>query len=154
MRSFRRTAKSLSLALPLALVLGACEDVIQPEPEPDVATMRLTIGTTNPQIVTVRRSDGQVTGGPISIRVNTPTTVTVQWLNAAGQPDPVAMSDEFELRVEPLTPTTITYTKIDDHSGTLNATATTTTGSGTFKLFHKAEGHEDFEAPVPITVTQ
>lgn len=140
--------------LPAVLFIAACDDIADPEPEPDVATMRLTIGATNPQIVTVNAATGDVTGGPISIRVNTPTALSVEWLNAAGTPDPVASSGEFELRIDPLTPAAITYTRIGDRNGTLNATATTTTGSGTFQLFHKTAGHEDLERIVPIVVTQ
>lgn len=126
----------------LAATAMACEDVTEAEPEPDVSTLRLVIGTTNQQTITVTNT-GVVTGGPIALRVNTPLQVTATFLNDAGQPDPVAMSDEFRLDVTAVSPASITYTPATDFTGSI-AGSSTTTGSARFSLYHKSEGHPDW----------
>lgn len=136
------------IAAAAALVVGltACDDdPTDVEPEPDVEAVRLVIGTT-----TVTISGGVVTGGPVTIPVGD-TNVTATFLNSAGVQDPIAHSDEFELRIESSDDAIASFTSTGDFTGTIHGNAT---GSAVLdiQLFHIAEQHEDFEQPLPITV--
>jgi hypothetical protein len=160
-----RNRWTLPLALVSALTLSACEDVSDPEEEePDIATMRIVVGSGgSAQTVNVARTGCTATGGPITLAQNVTTPVTISFLNAAGQPDANA-SDATIFRVagatsgtttaaEPApTPGTITWARTGNFAGTLRGTAVTTSGSVTFSAFHIEEGHPDFECAVAITV--
>jgi hypothetical protein len=145
--------RSAIVVLVASMLAAGCKKTTSTEEhEPDVKTMRITVGGAGGQVVNVS-STGVVTGGPITITVNTATTITVSWLNSAGTPDAEANGDEFQVNVTSITPGTITFTRTGDHAGTLTGTATTTSGSAQFALFHKAEAHEDFGPfTVPISV--
>jgi hypothetical protein len=150
------------IILPLALVavLAACRDTTDPEPEPDVATLRLTIGTTSPQTVTVATNPGcAVTGGPINLTVNQARAISASFLNAAGEPDPVAndpatfklAGGEGQQNPTP-TPPSIEFTRTGPFAGTLTGTAAAQ-GSVFLSLLHIEEGHEDWgPCSVPISV--
>jgi hypothetical protein len=152
-----RTWTLCSIAL---LALTACKDTTDPDHEPDVATLRLVVGTTNAQTVTVATGCA-VTGGPISLTVNQARTVSATFLNASGQPDPVANdADEFQLaggegQADPVpSPSSITFTRSGPFTGSLTGTAATTAGSMFVSLLHPVEGHEDWgPCAVPITVS-
>jgi len=137
-----------------AIAFGGCKKKsTEVEQEPEVATMRLTIGTgATAQTVNVNAATGVVTGGPISIKVNTATTIAATWLKADGSTDAIASTSEFQLNIAGLSPTSITFARTGDFTGTLTGTATTTSGTGMFSLFHKGEGHEEFEWAVTIHV--
>ncbi len=151
------------VALALALAVGACDDTDPVgEAEPDIVTMRITVGTAAPATVNVT-VDGCVESGPIMIPINTTVPITVVFLDAAGQPDPIA-SDPTVFRLtgsdaphgaEPApTPATIVWARTGQFAGTLRGSAATTTGSVFFSAFHEEEGHEDAgPCEVPITVT-
>ena len=132
------------------LLLGGCDDDddgTNPEPEPEVVTMRLTTGA---QVVTVT-NNGTVTNGPILIPVGT-TALTIEFLDDTGNPDPLVTDADFEARVIP-DPTTIldaarntafTFTLEGVSAGSANLSA---------ELFHLGEGHSDFGPfDVPVTV--
>lgn len=152
-------AKRASLVLCAILAVTACKDTADPEPEPDVSSLRLTIGATNAQTVNVATNPGcAVTGGPITLKVNTPTAITGSFLNAGGTADPIANSSDFRMagtttngEIAP-TPNTITFTRTGNFSGTLNGTATTTAGSASFALVHIEEGHADW-GPCTVAIS-
>ena len=143
------------------LATAACKDTNGAEEEPDISSLRLTIGAANAQTVTIGSNPGcSVTGGPITIPINTTVSVTGSFLNSANSPDPVAndatvfrMSGNDGAEIAP-TPTTIVWTRTGPFTGTLRGSAATTTGSMQVVAFHLEEQHEDWgECTVPITVT-
>lgn len=152
------------LALPLAflMTIAACKDTADPEPEPEIVTMRITIGTGTAQTVNVAKS-GCVASNPIVLALNATTAITISFLNAAGQPDAIA-NDPATFRLagaatattvapEPVpTPSTITWARTGTFAGTLRGTAATTSGTATFSALHVEEGHADFECAVAIIV--
>jgi hypothetical protein len=148
----RRTIPVLSLAL-LAATAVACSDdeLVSPEQEPQVATMRLTVNTTAGTSTVNVSENGTVTGGPLLIANN--GTLTAQFLRADGTPDPLAAGFEFELRVTPATPANLTFTRTGQFGGTLTVTglASNATTTAQFALFHTEEGHADF-GPFPVTM--
>lgn len=151
-----------SLALVLALAIGACDDTDPVEAEPDIVTMHITVGTATPATVNVV-VDGCVESGPITIPINTTVPITVAFLTTGGVPDPIASDPTiFKLTgndtphgAEPApTPASIVWTRTGQFAGTLRGSAATTTGSVFLSAFHMEEGHEDAgPCEVPITVT-
>ena len=148
----RRTAQILSLAL-IATAAVACSDdeLISPDEEPQVATMRLAVSTAAGTSTVDVSENGTVTGGPLLIANN--GTLTAQFLRVDGTPDPLAAGFGFELRVTPATPANLTFTRTGQFSGTLTITglASNATTTAQFVLFHTEEGHEDF-GPFPVTM--
>lgn len=135
--------------LALSLATGACGDdpmVMDEEEEPEVAIMRLTVGT---QTIDVGET-GTVTGGPIAIPVGS-TAVSVVWLKADGTPEDIVDDVEFQLNVDSNNTSVVTFSRTDAFSGSLVGVGA---GSTTldFSLFHKLEMHEDF-GPFPVSVT-
>ncbi|MDX2193928.1 MAG: hypothetical protein NW201_11275 [Gemmatimonadales bacterium] len=125
--------------------------------EPAVATMRLTITPAGgaAQVVNVN-SSGVATPASITLPVNTNATIASQWLRADGSADPLVTATTFRLEVRNL-PGSMTFTRTDNFSGTLRATAAGNFAGGSaprFELFHIQENHEDFGPfSVPVTVT-
>ena len=144
----RLTHRRIGFALvvfPLALWVGACDDdPVAQEPEPEVATMRLTVGT---QTITVS-DNGTVTGGPIMVTGT--VTISAEFLRADGTPDPLVTAAEFQLNADPANTGTVTFTRTSEFAGTLTGVSAGTTEIE-FSLFHKAEQHEDF-GPFPVSV--
>jgi hypothetical protein len=144
-----RKASALAAILLLALTAAGCNDSgTEPDDdEPNVATMRLTVGQ---QTINVNARTGAVTGGPIVIPVGN-TAVSAQFLLDNGQPDPVATSASFRLDVDPANTQVVTFARTSAFAGTLQGLQA---GSTTilFGLFHLGEGHEEFEWPVPVQV--
>lgn len=145
MRSPSRRLTVLILFAAGALGL-ACDDSTEPEPEPEVATLRLIVGGSDTIEVA---TGGAVTGGPITIAGN--TTVVAEWLRGDGTEDPVVDATTFELAVEVDDESIVTFTRTGAFAGTLNKVAAGST-SATFALFHVEEGHEDF-GPFPVSIT-
>ena len=157
-------AKSASIALAIALLtVAGCKDVSDPEPEPEIESLQLMVFAPNPQTITVATNPGcAVTGGPITIPINTDVEISASFLNAAGQPDPIANNllifrlsgSNTPTGAEPApTPSTIEWTRIAPFRGTLRGSVATI-GSVQFSAFHLEEGHEDWgPCTVPITVT-
>jgi len=140
----RRLAGAALFAL--GLTLAACNST-EPEEEPEVATMRLTIGA---QTVNVNES-GVVTGGPIAISAN--TAISVQWLKDDGSVETLVTSADFQVNVTSNNAAVVTFSRSSAFAGTLVKVAA---GSSVlnFSLFHVLEGHEDFGPfPVPVTVS-
>jgi hypothetical protein len=131
-----------------AASLTACEDdPVVEDPEPEVATMRLTIGS---QTVDVDDT-GAVTGGPIALTTAVNPTISVQWLKADGTAETLVTSAEFQLNATPANAAIVTFTRASAFAGTLDGL---TAGSTTieFSLFHLEEMHEDF-GPFDVQVT-
>jgi hypothetical protein len=124
----------------------ACDD--DPgEAEPEVATLRIIIGTDTVEV----DEFGNVTGGPISIPTGA-TSLTAEWLRADGSPEPLVDDAEFDLQGVPANTGVVTFSSATVFTGTLTGVAS---GSTTidFALFHTAEQHEDFGPhTVPVTV--
>jgi hypothetical protein len=141
----RRRPFVLGTMLTVLFLGTACDDETPVEPEPMVATMRLTVGS---QTVDVA-SNGAVTGGPIVISAN--TAISAQWLLANGMPEPLVTAAEFQLNATPADMGVVTFTRTSAFAGTLNKV---TTGSTTiaFALYHIEEMHEDF-GPHNVSIT-
>lgn len=135
------------LALAVATTGAACSSSTEPEVEPDAVTMRIIAGD---QTVDVRVSDGQVTGGPITIGVGS-TAIEVQFLLDNGQPDPVVTAAQFRADVEPTNEAVVTFARTGPFTGTLTGVATGQTAV-TFSLFHLPANHEEFDHPVTVVV--
>ena len=140
----RRLAGVMLLALGIAL--GGCEDdPVVPDPEPEVATMRLTIGAQTIDI----DDTGVVTGGPIAMSAN--TAISVQWLKANGTPETIVTAAEFQLDVTTDNASVVTFSRSTAFTGNLVKAAAGSTILR-FSLFHIIEGHPDF-GPFPVNVT-
>ncbi len=136
----RNLAKALLPALALGAVLS-CSDSTGPDDEPDVATMRVTIGATPVSF----------TGGctPSVASVTIPAvgaSVTGEFLRADGSPDPAVTAAEFQLRVIP----EARFTRTGAFTGTLSG-GTAGQAQVSFSLFHVEEQHDDF-GPCSLTV--
>jgi hypothetical protein len=141
--------KWMAPVLAFAMITSACgSDPVNEEPEPDVATMRLVVGT---QTISVNANNGAVTGGPIVLAANTNVPVTATFLRADGLPDPLVTATTFDLDVVVPVGGGVTFTRTGAFAGTLRGTVA---GSTTvrFGLLHLAEGHNEFEHNVAVTV--
>lgn len=140
----RRAAVAALLAL--AVLPGACKDTTSPEEEPDVVAMRITVTGRAPVTVS---ATGVVTG-TLTITAGAASAFTVEFLNAAGQPDPLVDASTFQVSVAPAAG--IAFARTGAFAGTLTA------GSGgtvnvQFGLLHVAENHNDFGPfTVPVTI--
>jgi hypothetical protein len=145
---FRATPAALLLAV---LAVGACDDGpgAPPPPEPDLATMRITV---EGQVVEVS-STGAITGGPISLDDNA-AVVTVEFLEPDGGPAVLVTGDDFQ--VEAVSGATGTFSIA--RTGPLTFTFTgIATGNTTVELalVHLEPNHTDFgpfTVPVEVNV--
>ncbi len=142
--AFGRTLRAAA-ALALVGFASACNDSTTPEPEPDVASVRVTVGA---QVVTISET-GQQTG-TLTIGQGT-TPVAVAWLRADGSPDPVVNSEDFEVRLVAQGSTGISFTPGGPFAGTLNATSA---GQKVVQvqLYHLEEAHDEFGQNLTLTV--
>lgn len=131
----------------IALFAGCDDDPTPPDPEPEVATMRISIGA---QTINVATTNCAVTGGPIAISAN--TVFTISWLLADGTPEPLVTSADFRADVTPANVGVVTFVRSGAFAGTLNRVAAGAT-TVNFALFHLGEGHNEFDCDVNITVT-
>ena len=143
-----RTLRVGAAALALTLGAAACgdDDGGPEEPEPQVQTMRLTVGGTAYDFT-------PSTTPTISLRANTATAVTAQFLLANGQPEPLVTAEVFEVRITPTTASDLTFTRTGAFAGTLTTTrAAGQTFSASAALYHRGDDHNDF-GPRPFSVT-
>jgi hypothetical protein len=138
---FRRVIAPALIAAAAAL---ACDETTPPEQEPEVATMRLTVGSATIDV----EEDGTVTGGPITISGN--TSISAAWLKADGTAEDLVTGADFELTVEIANEAFVTFTRTGPFAGTLNRVAAGTT-TATLALLHIEEQHEDF-GPFPVSI--
>jgi hypothetical protein len=140
------TIAGLLAILALGLPAASCDDETAPEEEPEVATMRLTVGA---QTVNVA-DDGTVTGGPIVIAQGN-TAISAAFLRADGTADPLVTADVFRLDIESDNAGIASFVRGGSFSGSLVGAAAGSTILR-FSLFHLEEQHEDF-GPFPVAVT-
>ena len=142
----RRTL--LAMLFVSTFTVSACgDDGVEPEPEPEVATLRLVIGT---QTVSVNVASGAVTGGPVIIARGN-TNVTATFLRADGSAEPLVTGTLFRLDASSSNSAVVTYTSTGPFTGTLNGLQAGT-GTVTFALFHLEEGHNEWSRGVSIQV--
>ncbi|MSR03563.1 MAG: hypothetical protein EXR94_12620 [Gemmatimonadetes bacterium] len=139
-----RSSRWIGAAAIAALTLAAGCSSEPEEMEPEVETMRVTIGTT-----VINFSGGTCTPVPASATIPAGgAAVSATFLKADGSPETIVTDQEFELKVEPAG----RFTRASAFAGTLSGGAAGTTAV-TFALFHKIEQHEDFgPCSLPITV--
>jgi hypothetical protein len=144
-----RTLRIAALLLATGIPLAACDDdPVEAEPEPEVATLRLTVGT---QVVTVNVESGTVTGGPITLPVGA-RTVQAEFLRADGTPDPIVTATAFRLDVTPTSTAVVTFARTSAFSGTLTGLQSGQSTPVAFALFHLEEQHNEFSRPVTVQV--
>jgi hypothetical protein len=152
--TFPRRALGLSALFIATAFATGCDDdddPVEPPDEPEVATIRMTIGA---QTVTVDTDNGTVTGGPILVPVGgAGSTITAEFLRADGQPDPVVTEADFVFRVFPADESVLTYTETSAFEGTLTGLQAGPTTMDV-DLFHIPADHAEFGPfPIPVTVT-
>ncbi len=139
----RAMTRRYAAVLLLSLVAAACKESTEPDDEPEVASMRLTVGSST---VTVAEN-GQVTGGPLRITTAN-QTITADFLKADGSVESRVTDAEF--RFDITGGTGVTFTRTGAFAGTIRGAAAGTT-TVTVSLFHLIENHEDF-GPFPLSV--
>jgi hypothetical protein len=128
-------------ALILALAAaGACEDDPTQigEEEPEVVAIRLVLGS---DTVTLNEN-GTQSPATFTLPVGT-TSVSAQFLRADGQPDPIVTAAEYQLNINPIAGSGVTFTRSNPFTGTLSTTSTGQKTAGV-SLFHIEELHDDF----------
>ena len=139
--------RALRTAAVMALIgfASACNGSTDADPEPEIASVRITVGA---QVVNISET-GQQTGALTVAQGNTP--VTVAWLRADGTPDPVVNSEDFEVRLVAQGSTGISFTPSSPFAGTLSATSA---GQKVVQvqLFHLDEQHDEFGQNLTLTV--
>jgi hypothetical protein len=143
----RRHRGVMLFAFCLALGAGDCGDDPIVEPEPEVETMRLVVGS---QTINVQPNAAcAVTGGPIAIGSGN-TAVSVQWLKADGTPETIVTATDFELAVTPANTAVVTFSRTGAFTGNLVG-GTNGSTQVNFGLFHTGEGHLEFDCDVSLT---
>jgi hypothetical protein len=139
------------------LMLAGCgDDSTPPEPEPEVATIRVTVGTA---VVDINATTWVQTPGPITLRVNQANQVSFRFLGADGQDEPVIVAERANLTLN-LTNLTAgwTFAATGGSGATFNTTITpTTTGSSFLPLLvlHNSEhGHDEISHTISVAVMQ
>jgi hypothetical protein len=150
--SFRTTRTAcLASLMAVCLAVACSNDPTDPEPEPEVETLRLVTGT---QTVNVDVSTGTCTGCPLLL--SNGTVITASFLDASGQPDPIAVPGDFRLNVViGSNPVGLQFTLSQSNmfSGTFTATGTSSTPFNvSFELFHIEEQHDEFSRAVQVLV--
>lgn len=142
----RRLVAPLLLAATLAL--GACSDSTEPDDEPEIQTLTLTVGSNS---ITIDKSTGAASGALV-VTAGT-STVAAQWKRADGSNEALVTSNEFDLKIVPTAAANVTWTPNGAFGGTLVTTglASNATTTATVALFHKEEQHEDF-GPYNFTI--
>jgi hypothetical protein len=138
--SLRRLAAPLAMAA--LLTTAACsDDPTEPEDEPEVQTMTLTVGANS---ITFDKTTGAASG-VLTVPAGT-STVAAVYKKADGTVESLVTSTEFDLRITPTTPANLSFTPNGAFSGTLvtSGLASNATTTARAALFHKAEQHEDF----------
>lgn len=142
----RRGLRALAVAALVSSITACDGDSTGSEEEPDIGSVRVTVGA---QTVTITNNGTQT--GTLTVPQGN-STVTVAWLRPNGSVESLVTSDEFDVRMTAAAGTTgITFTPNSAFGGTLNATSA---GQKVLRLslFHLEEQHEDF-GPLNLTLT-
>lgn len=132
----------LAVAVLATAAFTACDDdPVEPEDEPDVQTLTLTVGSST---ITIDKTTGAASG-PLVVPAGT-STVTAVWRKADGSLEDLITSDEFDLKIVPTNSANLSWTPSGAFGGTLTTTGLTSgqTTTAAVSLFHKAAGHPDF----------
>jgi hypothetical protein len=144
--SFRRNS-IIALTLVALSAFSACsnDDPAEPDNEPEIASLRLTVGSNSVTISTTQSPTLDVAAGSNS--------VTAEWLKADGTVESRVTDAEFELRIAQVTGTDLVWTATSARAGTLVVTglAAGASTAARVSLFHKEEQHDDF-GPLSFTV--
>lgn len=148
----RRSALVMAAIGSLAVV-GCDDDPVEPEPEPEFERVEftLTAGATT-RVVTVSTTGAQT--GTANFPAGTASvSLAARFLKADNSVDPLVTAADFELRQGTGGSTGVTFTLAtgQSFSGTVSG-LTNGTRTVMIQLFHKIEGHEDFEQPLTIVV--
>jgi hypothetical protein len=139
---FARRALPFAATVAVLLAAGACsDDPAAPEEEPEVQTLTLTVGSST---ITINKTTGSASGNlvvPLGV-----STVTAVWRKADNSLEDLITSGEFELRIEPVTPSNLSWVASGAFGGTLTTTGLTSGQTTTAKvsLYHIVSGHPDF----------
>ena len=142
--SIRRGLRLSTLLVTLASAT-ACDDddPVEPDDEPKVAAMRLTVGDETYNVA----GNGVVTPSPVTILLGS-TAISAAFLREDGQVEDRVTSEEFEFQVVPQNQQVLTFTRTGALEGALNGLQAGQT-TAQVSLFHLEEQHDDFG---PFTV--
>jgi hypothetical protein len=146
--AFRRYAHLAFAALLATSVACDDDDTVEPENEPAVQSMTLTVGAST---VTINKTTG-IPSGDLIVAAGA-NTVTATWKKVDGSDETLITSADFDLRIVPTDNTKFTWAPNGAFGGTLTVTGLAAASSTTAQvsLFHKGEQHDDF-GPYTITV--
>ena len=145
--STRRSMFAILATATTMMIAGCDDDPVEPEPEPEFNRVEFTLTGGG-----VTRVDTVTTAGVQTGNRNFPagtTTITVtntRFLKADGSVDAIVTAATFELRqgTGGTQGVTFTLTQGQSFQGTIGG-LTNGARSIMMQLFHKAEGHADFE---------
>jgi hypothetical protein len=144
---FFRRSSAIALTFLALGAFNACsdDDPVEPDEEPEVASLRLTVGTNSVTISTTQSPTLNVASGS--------NNVTAEWLKADGTVETRVTDAEFELRIAQATGSNLTWTPSSARAGTLVVTGLSggATAAAQVSLFHKEEQHDDF-GPLTFTI--
>jgi hypothetical protein len=150
LRAVRRTATLAAVALAMAGTT-ACLGTDDDDDEPEVASMRLTVGGTTRNITGAAGENRTFT-----VTGTAPVAVSAEFLLANGQVEMRAMTNDFRLLVTPTTGSGVVWTAAagNNFAGTL-AVPASVTGTTTIQvsLLHISSGHSDY-GPFTITLSR
>lgn len=152
----RRSLLAILVAATTTLAAGCDDDPAEPvEPEPEVDRVEFTL-TTPATTRTVTVNTAGVQAGTNTFPAGTTTvTLSARFLKADGTVETLVTAAEFELRQGPTGSTqgvTFRLATGQSFSGTVDGLTNITNNTVMIQLWHKAEGHEDFEQPLRIAV--
>jgi hypothetical protein len=136
------------------IAASACgDDGTPPEEEPEIATARVTVGNNS---VEINNSTGVQTPATLPLTVNQANQMSVRFLGADGQDEPIVADERanLELRI-PNLPTGWGFARTGGSGATFTATITPTqTGSRplTLQLFSIEHDHEEFQRTLTVNV--
>jgi hypothetical protein len=152
-----RSNRLLALIAALTLLAApACgDDGTPPEPEPEVTTIRIEVGTTfSVDVPHPNPCDGTNTAVPL--RVNQANRVSFRFLGANGQDEPIIIAERANLELDMANTTGWTFTSIGGTGATFTADITPT-ATGSFiprlELRNTEHGHNEVECVIRFTVT-
>ena len=136
------------IALIAATAMAACndDDPAAPEEEPEIGSVRLTVGANSVTISTTQSPTLTVASGS--------NAVTAEWFKPDGSVETLVTDADFELRIAQASGTNLTWTATGARSGTL-AVSGLAAGASTaarVSLFHKGEGHTEVDLNFSVRV--
>lgn len=152
-----RRALTHGAVLGTLILVGACgDDTTEPEPEPEIVTIRVTAGASTVDIA--HSTTGAQTPGPLTLRTGQVNAVSFRFLGADGQDEPIIVDERANLALTLTVPTGWTWTATGGSGATFTANITPgQTGAAAFQLslFNSEHGHNEVQnRAVSVTVTQ